>query len=156
MLISIDEFYEGGHSICRNPALQTMFRLIGTGDKAGSGADVIKTGWNENGWPDPELKELFGAYSDRVELTLHIHTVTGQNAGSEVKSDKKGDKKSVKKTKDKIKDMMKEDKYITLSQMAELLDISVSGVAKSITRMQNHGEIVRHGADNGGYWEVLK
>lgn len=73
-----------------------------------------------------------------------------------MKSDKKGDKKSVKKTKDKIKDMMKEDKYITLSQMAELLDISVSDVAKSITRTQNHGEIVRHGADNGGYWEVLK
>lgn len=156
MLISIDEFYEGGHSICRNPALQTMFRLIGTGDKAGSGADVIKTGWNENGWPDPELKEHFGAYSDRVELTLRLGAVSGQNGKSEEKSDKKGDKKSVKKTKDRIKDMMRENEYVTLSQMAEALDISVSGVAKSITRMQNHGEIVRHGADNGGYWEVLK
>ena len=106
------------------------------------------------------MKEHFGAYSDRVELTLRLSTVSGQKeeseVKSEVKSDKKGDKKSVKKTKDMIKDMMKEDKYITLSQMAELLDISVSGVAKSITRMQNHGEIVRHGAENGGYWEVLK
>ena len=52
--------------------------------------------------------------------------------------------------------MMRENEYVTLSQMAEALDISVSGVAKSITKMQNHGEIVRHGADNGGYWEVLK
>ena len=65
-------------------------------------------------------------------------------------------KKSVKKTKDKIKDMVRKDKYITLSQMAESLGISISGVAKSITRMQAQDEIVRHGADNGGYWEVLK
>jgi ATP-dependent DNA helicase RecG len=89
-------------------------------------------------------------------LTLRLGSVSGQKEESEEKSEVKSEVKSVKKTKDKIKDMMKEDKYITLSQMAELLDISVSGVAKSITRMQNHGEIVRHGADNGGYWEVLK
>ena len=48
-------------------------------NKAGSGADVIKTGWNENGWPDPELKEHFGAYSNRVELTLRLGAVSGQN-----------------------------------------------------------------------------
>lgn len=98
------------------------------------------------------MKEHFGAYSDRVELTLRLGAVSGQNG----KSEEKSDKKSVKKTKDRIKDMMRENEYVTLSQMAEALDISVSGVAKSITRMQNHGEIVRHGADNGGYWEVLK
>ena len=102
------------------------------------------------------MKEHYGAYSDRVELTLRLGAVSGQYGKSEEKSDKKGDKKSVKKTKDRIKDMMRENEYVTLSQMAEALDISVSGVAKSITRMQNHGEIVRHGADNGGYWEVLK
>jgi hypothetical protein len=39
---------------------------------------------------------------------------------------------------------------------ADSLEISVSGVAKSITRMQGRGEVIRHGADNGGYWEVLR
>ena len=85
-------------------------------------------------------------------MTLRLGPVSGQNTNS----DKKGDKKSVKKTKERIKDMMREDKYITLSQMADSLEISVSGVAKSITRMQGRGEVIRHGADNGGYWEVLR
>ena len=40
MLVSIDEFYEGQHSVCRNPLIQKMFVLIGVGEKAGSGADV--------------------------------------------------------------------------------------------------------------------
>ena len=129
-----------------------MFIVFGRGERLGSGADIIRQGWKENKWPKPELKEHFGPNTDRVELTLRLGSVSGQKE----ESDKKDDKKSVKKTKDKIKDMVRKDKYITLSQMAESLGISISGVAKSITRMQAQDEIVRHGADNGGYWEVLK
>ena len=139
-------------SICRNRILQKMFIVFGRGERLGSGADIIRQGWKENKWPEPELKEHFGPNTDRVELTLRLGSVSGQKE----ESDKKDDKKSVKKTKDKIKDMVRKDKYITLSQMAESLGISISGVAKSITRMQAQDEIVRHGADNGGYWEVLK
>ena len=152
MLITVEEFFEGGHSICRNRILQKMFIVFGRGERLGSGADIIRQGWKENKWPEPELKEHFGPNTDRVELTLRLGSVSGQKE----ESDKKDDKKSVKKTKDKIKDMVRKDKYITLSQMAESLGISISGVAKSITRMQAQDEIVRHGADNGGYWEVLK
>ncbi len=152
MLIPMEDFFHGGKSICRNPYLQDMFIAIGRGEHLGSGADIIEKGWKENGWPNPELKETFGSHTDSVELTLRLGPVSGQNTNS----DKKCDKKSVKKTKERIKDMMREDKYITLSQMADSLEISVSGVAKSITRMQGRGEVIRHGADNGGYWEVLR
>ncbi|MBR4147498.1 MAG: hypothetical protein IKU00_06370 [Bacteroidales bacterium] len=38
MLVSVTEFYEGQHSVCRNPLLQKMFVFIGVGEKAGSGA----------------------------------------------------------------------------------------------------------------------
>ena len=62
MLIPLESFFEGGHSICRNATLQKMFIAIGRGEHLGSGADVIEKGWKENGWPEPELKEHFGAY----------------------------------------------------------------------------------------------
>ena len=60
MLITVEEFFEGGHSICRNRILQKMFIVFGRGERLGSGADIIRQGWKENNWPEPELKEHFG------------------------------------------------------------------------------------------------
>lgn len=152
MLITIEEFFEGGHSICRNRILQKMFVVFGRGDRLGSGADVIRQGWKDNGWPEPELKEHFGPNTDRVELTLRL----GNTLGQKNERDKKGTKKSAKKSKDRIKAMMMENKFVTISEMAASIGISVSGIAKSITRMQRNGEIIRRGADKGGFWEVIK
>lgn len=70
MLISIDEFYEGNHSICRNPLLQKMFIFIGVGEKGGSGADVINKGWNDNGWQTPTMSEH--SHPDRTEIILSL------------------------------------------------------------------------------------
>ena len=72
MLVSVEDFFEGGHSICRNSALHKMFEMIGGGERAGSGADTIKKGWADNKWPAPEIKEHFGQNDDRVELTLRL------------------------------------------------------------------------------------
>lgn len=55
MLVSVEDFLEGGHSICRNSALHKMFEMIGGGERAGSGADTIKKGWADNKWPAPEI-----------------------------------------------------------------------------------------------------
>lgn len=33
MLISMEEYYEGGHSVCRNPIIQKMFVFLGIGEK---------------------------------------------------------------------------------------------------------------------------
>lgn len=75
MLVSKEEYEEGGHSVCRNPLIQKMFVFIGVGEKGGSGADVITKGWLDNGWKHlPKLREV--THPNRVELTLFIPTVT--------------------------------------------------------------------------------
>ena len=45
LLLPISKYYQGGNSVCRNKALQTMFMLLGSAEKAGSGADKIMQGW---------------------------------------------------------------------------------------------------------------
>ena len=152
MLVPVEEFFEGGHSICRNQILQKMFIAIGRGERLGSGADIIRQGWKENNWPEPELKEHFGPNTDRVELTLQLGSITSQKQESEVKSEVKGKVK----TKVRIKELMQTNKYITYSEIAQEIGISVSGVEKSVRKMRENEEILRHGAENGGYWEVLK
>ena len=83
---------------------------------------------------------------------MRLGTVSGQKKESEEKSEEKGKVK----TKMRIKQLMQGNKYITYAELAHELDISVSGVEKSVRKMRESGDIVRHGAENGGYWEVLK
>lgn len=49
--------YEGGHSVARNPRIQTMFRMIGYGDNIGSGFPTILSAWGEENWRKPDLSE---------------------------------------------------------------------------------------------------
>lgn len=73
LLISLQQYYAGGVSECRNPALQKMFMLIGRAEKAGSGVDKIMTGWNEAHWRKPYLE--IDTQPDRVKLTLPMFSV---------------------------------------------------------------------------------
>ncbi len=70
MLVSVSEFYEGQHSVCRNPLLQKMFVFIGVGEKAGSGADVIVKGWEDQKWAKPVLNEHIEP--ERVEMVMEM------------------------------------------------------------------------------------
>ncbi len=144
MLVSVEEFFEGGHSVCRNRILQKMFIVFGRGERLGSGADIISQGWRENGWPEPELREHFGANTDRVELTLKFTRIAEQNHGSSVESS------------EKVKEIMRKNPKVTHKMLAEALGITERGVEKITKRLRESGEIIRHGATKNGYWEVAE
>jgi ATP-dependent DNA helicase RecG len=73
LLLSIHQYYAGGISECRNPALQQMFMLIGRAEKAGSGVDKIMSGWQESHWRRPFLE--IEHQPDRIKLTLPMFSV---------------------------------------------------------------------------------
>ena len=165
MLVSMEEFWEGGHSVCRNPLLQKMFVFVGVGEKAGSGADVISTGWRENGWQLPSLCEH--QMPNRVETTLRIIDLlnqgTQQKSKDEAESTQKSSQeslqksiqKSIQKSTQKIVALMKDNPSITTQEIADIIGITRVGVAKQIRKMQEQGIIRRVGPDKGGHWEVL-
>ena len=64
-----DEVIHGGISDARNPILMKMFNLIGIGEKAGSGFDVMRAGCDFAGTAYPELEVC--EHPDRVTLTLY-------------------------------------------------------------------------------------
>jgi hypothetical protein len=59
MRVPVEDAIHGGTSDCRNRNLQTMFDLIGYGERAGSGLPKIFQNWKEQLWRLPELKEKF-------------------------------------------------------------------------------------------------
>ena len=68
LLISRNQYYIGGESVCRNKSLQKMFMMIGFSEKAGSGVNKIMQGWHLANWTAPYIEEL--NRPDKVELTL--------------------------------------------------------------------------------------
>ena len=53
-----------------------------------------------------------------------------------------------------IKANLKAYPFITYDELADLLQISPSSIARHIKSLQESGEIRRVGADKNGYWEV--
>lgn len=68
LLISFDQILHGNVSECRNKSLQNMFTMIGAAEKAGSGVDKIRRGWNSQHWRSPMVKERM--QPDRVSWIL--------------------------------------------------------------------------------------
>jgi len=68
LLVSFEQLMRGNVSECRNKSLQTMFMLIGAGEKAGSGVDKIRRGWESQHWRQPRITEF--AQPTRVHWLL--------------------------------------------------------------------------------------
>ena len=81
MLVSRQQYFEGGRSICRNPTLQKMFMLLGRAEKAGSGVDKIVSGWQSLGWPLPIVTEE--TRPDYVVLTMQLGGKTNKKTTQE-------------------------------------------------------------------------
>ena len=73
MLISLRQYYHGGESVCRNKYLQTMFTFLGSAEKAGSGADKIIKGWEEQNWKKPYIVEK--SRPNKVVLTMTMESL---------------------------------------------------------------------------------
>ncbi len=68
--------YEGGHSVARNPKIQTMFRMIGYGDNIGSGFPTILSAWGGENWRKPDLS--FDETLHQVDLKLWMISMMPQ------------------------------------------------------------------------------
>lgn len=78
MLISLAQYYKGGISVPRNNSIQTMFLLLGYGEKAGSGSTRILNAWEGAHWRKPLIHVL--SRPDRVELCLSMEQLLPQKS----------------------------------------------------------------------------
>jgi predicted HTH transcriptional regulator len=78
MLVSKEQYYTGGESVCRNKSLQKMFAMLGVAEKAGSGTDKIMKGWKESNWRAPKIDIM--QEPDKVVLTMPMESLLSENA----------------------------------------------------------------------------
>lgn len=60
----------GGISDARNPGLSELFRLVGVGQRAGSGLPQIQAVWRLQGWEEPSIREDLRPGATCLRLTF--------------------------------------------------------------------------------------
>ncbi len=96
MLVSKQQYFKGGRSICRNPILQKMFMRLGRAEKAGSGVDKIISGWQYLGLPLPTVVET--TRPDYVMLTMQMTKKNQQEKPTRKTNKKNQQEKPTRKT----------------------------------------------------------
>jgi predicted HTH transcriptional regulator len=118
-----EQIYRGGDSKARNPHMQTMLRMVGFGDNAGSGFPEILKVWSDNGWEEPDLFE--DTILNQVTLTLRKSAEKSANVSAE-SAEKSAE--SLAENDDKLSDRHKQ----ILTFMDEGKEYSTDEVADSI------------------------
>ena len=161
MLIPVEEFYAGSRSKCRNPLLQNMFRFIGFGEKAGSGADIIAKGWEENHWARPTIKDSYFP-SEETELILDLLKEGGQTGGqSTTQTDSKtsnGGLNGGLKLTDRqhvIVDIIRQYGGLKVDDIALKLELGKRTIERELATLQKQGVVRRVDSKKGGHWEII-
>ena len=164
--LPIEDIYRGGNSKSRNPRMQTMLRMIGFGDNAGSGFPAILSAWENEGWIKPELKE--DTRLNQVTLTLKMVYANEE----EMKEDRNFNQKNERSLKEVLKEVLIAKDYekmfpiieylegnlVISTQIAEQLTGRSSATAwRYLEKLVEAGVIEPDGnTNNAGYKKIVK
>lgn len=143
----------GGIIVVNNKEKSFMF--LGNGEKAGSGADIIKKGWNDNQWPTPELTER--TQPDETTMTLKLMVDTGgkermYNVGEivgETVLSKLSNRQNL------IVDFLRKSPSASAKTMSVSLSVSPRTIERDLQKLTAMGVVAHRGSDFGGEWIVL-
>ena len=127
--LPLEDIYRGGNSKSRNPHMQTMFRLVGFGDNAGSGFPTILDTWEKEGWVRPELME--DTNLNQVTLVLKMVKSDNETSDTNPESAKKSAEKIAKSSNLDGLNLSDRQKQI-LHSMDEDIEYSTEQVAEKI------------------------
>ena len=133
---------------CKGAHAYTQEQINYDERKAGSGADVIAKGWEENHWARPTITEQ-SIQPEYTELILDLlkEGDQGTTQTTTQKSDQKSDQKIIM--------AIKENPKITRAELQNITGLSESGVKKILRQLQQKGLLSRIGPDKGGHWEII-
>ena len=161
--LPLEDIYRGGNSKSRNPHMQTMFRLVGFGDNAGSGFPTILDTWKNEGWVKPELIEN----TDINQVTLVMKMSGKIKERREKNFAEKNDRSLIevlsevlsKKEFEKmlpIINLLEKHENITPSMAIEVCGKSVATVRRYLKALTDTGYVVSEGSTNKVIYKKIK
>ena len=126
--------------------MQTMLRMVGFGDNAGSGFPTILHVWNVEGWVKPELNE--DTRLNQVTLTLKMvesAEKSAEKSAGKKAPEKSADKKITPKTQEQyntILENMKENEWYKSSDFCDILGVKETRVKELFRGLSKDGKII--------------
>lgn len=163
-----EEIYKGGNSKPRNPRMQTMLRLAGFGDNAGSGFPSIIAACAAEDWYVPELEEntilnqvtltlrfkdqLYGRTTQTTQNTTQSGENTTQSTTQTTQSSTAG--KQLKDKDKMILEVIEQMPEASQSVIAEKLHWDVNTVKYYTNKLKKNGYLKRKGNSRKGEWII--
>lgn len=151
--LPIEDIYRGGNSKSRNLRMQTMLRMVGFGDNAGSGFPAILAAWEKEGWIEPVLEE--NTRLNQVTLTLQMVSEIEETQFDTIVESEGNTIKSAEKSAEKIQEvdevlskrhqqiltLMNEATEYSAEEIAELLNLKGSRTRQLLKELADRGKI---------------
>ena len=160
--LPLEDIYKGGTSLARNPHMQNMMRMIGFGENLGTGFPAIVSTWEQAYHIRPVLSEHPSIFATelllptRVATTTESTNVTENHTETIQKSREEATQTTTQTTTQKIIELMRQNREISIDEIAQKCGITRDGVNYQIKRMKQKNLIRRIGFDNGGHWEIIE
>lgn len=148
--LPVEDIFRGGNSKPRNSHMQTMLRMVGFGDNAGSGFPTIVAAWDAEGWVKPKLIE------DTIlnQVTLKLDMVKTESAVQEASAVPKSAEEVPKSTEVEnmteqektIFEYVREHEMITTAIACKLLNIKERRAREILSEMCNKNYLKKKGA----------
>ena len=140
--LPVEDIYRGGNSKSRNPRMQTMLRMVGFGDNAGSGFPAILDTWEKEGWVRPILEE--DTRLNQVTLTLKMITKSelylNSISGTEKSAEKSAEKSLELSSRHKqILSFMNAGEEYSAEEIAEFLGLKGSRTRQLLKELTDRG-----------------
>src|SRR3989344_5448112 len=132
---TVEVLRKQGLTLPRNPILIKIFRVLKLAENAGYGFDKMFDGWKSYYKIEPNVENEITFY--KIEFPLKTRW------DKDLESDQK------------IINLLKENKEITIEEIAKNLNLTTRAIDKSISKLKEKGILRRVGPDKGGYWEVI-
>lgn len=147
LLVSRDQYYTGGESVCRNKSLQKMFSMIGVAEKAGSGTDKIMKGWREANWRSPNIEEQ--QEPDKVVLTMPMVSFLSDEAKAKLTEKFGITANSFDHNVLSILALASDEGYVTNVRLRYSLNLHKSEISDLLKLMTQNGLLISEGYGRG-------
>ena len=142
----------------RNNNIANAFFKAGFIDAWGRGYKKILEGFEAAGLPMPTIEEVDGGVRVTFQRNNHGFSQEGllETRGETTEKNDNGSQKSMQKSMQKILGHIMDNPQITLSELADKLNMTRNGIDKNIKKLKEQGILRRVGPDKGGHWEILR
>ena len=131
-----------------------MFMLLGSAEKAGSGADKIMQGWKKANYRNPRIEEI--THPDKVVLTLPLVSLLSDEIISYLKSLFGEDITSIKHNKLMTLATCCSEGEITNYRMQLVLDKHSADITKMFKKLCNDRYLIPEGIGRGTHYRINK